>query len=365
MPALPTQSDPTLAALNAAIEAANRSEKPRPYLGMSAIGEDCERRLWYQFRWCLPAGGGFDAKALRNFADGHKAEDTYADWLRQVPGLELYTVDPGTGQQFGFTDHGGHFRGHIDGTLRGLIQAPVTWHIWDHKASQKGPAELDKAKATHGEKSALAAWHPGYHAQAQVYMHYAGMTRHYITVTSPGGRLPESSARTDADPAEVARLRDKAKRAITAPNPLGRLSEDQSFYKCKWCPAASICHGEKLPAPNCRNCLHATPELDGDGRWSCAKWGADIPQHAQHEGCPEHRFIPALLAKWGEAVDANEAEGWVEYQGKAGTFRNGQSAPGSFTSAELHASTPALLRDPVFQAARDALGGVIVLEEAA
>lgn len=364
MPTIPTHPDPTQAALNAAIQAANVAEKPRPYLGMSSIGEDCERRLWYGFRWCLPAGGGFDAKALRNFADGHRVEDAYAAWLRQVPGVELYTVDPVTGQQFGFSDHGGHFRGHIDGAIRGLLQAPKTWHVWEHKASEKGTAELQKAKAEHGEKSALAAWHPTYYAQAQVYMHYAGMTRHYITVTSPGGRLPESSARTDADPATAARLIDKAKRVITAQNPPQRLSEDSTFYKCKWCPAAAMCHASALPDPNCRNCVHATPELDGDGRWSCARWKQDIPQHAQHEGCPQHRFIPALLARWGEAVDASEAENWIEYKGKAGTFRNGEWGPGSFTSAELAASTPELMRDEVFQAARLATGGVVVKEAA-
>ncbi len=32
----------------------------------------------------------------------------------------------------------------------------------------------------------------------------------------------------------------------------------------------------KLPAVNCRTCAHATPELDGKARWSCASHKRDL-----------------------------------------------------------------------------------------
>ena len=173
------------------------------------------------------------------------------------------------------------------------------------------------------------------------------------------------SERIRFDPAHADRLLAKAERVIYSPEPLGRLSEDPSFWKCKGCAMASVCHGVALPPVSCRTCVHATPEPDGDGRWSCAKWRDDagapstIPLDAQREGCDQHRYIPALLAKWGEAVDASEAEGWIEYRAADGlTFRNGAWAPGSYTSRELAAcATPAVLRDAQFLAIRDKYQG--------
>jgi hypothetical protein len=361
MAALPTTppTDPTLDAALAALEAQNKLERPRPYLGMSAIGEECERRLWYSFRWCMPAGGGFDAKSLLNFADGHRTEDAVAALLQQVPGIELRTVDPRTQRQWGFHDLGGHWRGHADGLLRGLLQAPKAWHVWEHKASEKGPAELAKHKAV-DEKSALAKWSPNYYAQAQCYMHFAQMERHYLTVTAPGGRMPWTAVRTNADPEAFGRLRAKAERVIFSAEPLGRLSEDPAHWKCKQCPAAAVCHGQSLPSRSCRTCLHSTPVRDGsEGDWTCALAAPDagpIPLEFQAQGCDRHLYIPALLARWGEAVDASEQEGWVAYRAADGfEFRNGVQGVRSadtFSSRELATIPLAVLRSPELVALR-------------
>lgn len=357
----PTAADPTLDAIASAIEDAARLEESRGYLGMSSIGMDCERMLWYQFRFCAPPGNGFTAPTLCNFEDGHRTEDVMADRLRRVPGVKLHTINPSDGKQFGFKAVGGHFRGHIDGAILGILQAPRTWHIWEHKASEKGVSTLIKAKADVGEKQALAKWNPVYHAQAIMYMDRAEITRHYLTVTGPGGRMPWTSVRTNADPAEAQRLTEKAERIIYSAEPLPRLSDDPAHWKCKGCALATVCHTPTLPPVSCRTCLHATPEPDGDGRWSCAKYGADIPLDAQREGCAEHRYIPALLARWGEAVDASEAEGWVEYKAADGlVFRNGPWGPGSYSSRELEKASPGLLRDSQFLALRAKYEGRVV-----
>lgn len=357
MPILPTPlpTDPTLDAIHAAMEAANKAERPRPYLGMSGIGEDCERRLWYGFRWCLPPGAGFDAKGLSNVQDGHRSEDVMAARLRMVKGVELFTVDPTTQRQFGFSDIAGHFRGHADGFVRGLLQAPKTWHVWEHKASEKGPAELAKHK-TQDEKTALEKWNSTYYAQAVLYMHYGEMSRHYLTCSSPGARLPVTSVRTDASPQAAQRLIEKATRIIYAPDPLPRLSDDAAFYKCKFCPAAKICHTAVLPSVSCRTCVHASPAKEGDGAWTCAlnPDAGEIPADFQHTGCERHLYIPALLSRWGEAVDASDADNWIEYRAPDGfVFRNGPWDVGSYTSKELSGWTPALLRDPQFAHLRE------------
>lgn len=337
-----TIEDPTLAAVDAAVERIAATEQARPYLGASAIGRECERQLWYGFRWC--ARETFKADTLYRFEDGHRTEYLRAARLRLVPGIELHTID-GTGRQFGVSYAAGHFRGHLDGAIRGLVQAPVTWHVWEGKAvGEDKQAKLAKLKAV-DEKSALEQWDPVYYAQAQVYMQLTGMTRHYLTADSPGGRTCVS-VRTDHSPTYAPQLLVKAERIIFSAEPRPKLSSDPSFYQCKWCPAQQVCHGRKLPPVNCRTCLHATPEDDGDGRWTCALRKVDLTVEQQRAGCHGHRYIPALIS-WARPVDASTAANWVEYRTDAGAvFRNGDPGQDCYSSAELRDLDPDQLRAP-------------------
>jgi hypothetical protein len=190
-----------MAALDAAMEAA-QDTTARPYLGISQIGHACDRHLWLSFHWAeerrVPASG------LRAIEDGHRGEDLMAERLRMIPGVKLLTVDPATGKQFA-VEHGGHVRGHLDGIITGILEAPKTPHVWEHKqVNEKKFADLRKCIAVHGEKGALAQWDPIYHAQALCYMHLRKLTRHFLTVGTPGGR-EYISVRTEADQSGAAR----------------------------------------------------------------------------------------------------------------------------------------------------------------
>lgn len=349
--------DPTLEAIDREVERRAMLETKRGYLGASSIGQPCERRLWYGFRWAFVER--FNAETLYRFEDGHRTEDLLAARLRLVPGIQLHTVDPRTGRQFGVSSVAGHFRGHMDGAVIGLLQAPKTWHVWEAKCvGEKGMAKLQRAKAA-GEKTALAAWDPVYHAQAQVYMHHTGMERHYLTAATPGGRVMDS-VRTDYDPAAAATLEAKAERIVTAATPPTGISEDPAWFECKFCPAAALCHRGEGVQINCRTCVHATPELDGDGRWSCAlAGGADIPADVQPKGCPGHRLIPALV-KWATVVDADQSQNLIEYETDDGTrFQNG--GPAGLSSAEI-ARGPDVVRAsvlPVVAELREQMGATV------
>lgn len=347
-------SDPTLDAARAAAEERGNTEKRRGYLGMSSIGQSCERRLWYYFRWA--AREQFDAATLWRFEDGHRSEDVMAERLRMVPGLKLRTIDPRTGGQIGWKDLGGHFSGHADGLLTGLVQAPSALHVWEAKAvNDKKLAKLAKLKAA-DEKTALQKWDPVYYAQAILYMAYAEAPRHYLTASTPGAR-DMIGVRTDSDLDEARRLRARAERIITATEPLPRISEDPAWYECKWCPFQNICHGSQLPDVNARTCVHATPEMDGDARWSCAKCDRDLTTEEQEQPCEHHLYIPALVS-YAQQVDANEAENWIEYRLPNGTtFRNGSTpGPNTYTSKELQAMNPSMIGDPGAEHLRAELG---------
>lgn len=233
-------TDPTLDAVDAALMVRNASQPPRTYLGMSAIGHPCGRKLWYDYH--RPAPRHIDGAGLRRIQDGHRGEDLMAERLRMVPGITLMTVDPETGRQFEFNDHDNRFGGHADGMILGLLQAPKTWHVWEHKVvGEKKWAELLKLKQTVGEKAALREWDAVYYAQAVLYMHYSGLSRHYLTCDTPGGRA-STSVRTNADPVHAAELISKAKRILDARAPLARLSNDPAWWQCRWCDRHEECH---------------------------------------------------------------------------------------------------------------------------
>lgn len=344
MTALPPPPDPTLAAINAAIEGRENTNAPRGYLGMSAIGDDCARKLWYGFRWAH--GSDWSADALRRFEDGHRGEALMADRLRMLGKLELHTETP-DGSQFGFIAHGGHYRGHMDGAIRGLLQAPVTWHVWEHKVSETAP-KLEALKASHGEKGALKEWSPRYYAQAQTYMHHSGMTRHYLTADTPGGRQ-SFAVRTDYDKGEAERLDARALKIIQAPEPPAGVSESPSWWQCKSCAARHVCHRGEGFRVNCRTCIHATPELDGDARWSCALHGRDLSVNDQARGCEGHRLIPGLIASWAKPVDADEDRNEVVYESVEGVrFVNGE-----MTSKDIAQGRECVSKDPAASALRE------------
>ena len=163
------QADPTLMAADRELEARSRREPRRNYLGISAIGHACSRKLWYDVH--QPITEQFSAATLKRFEDGHKSEDLMAIRLRMAAGIQLWTVDPDTGQQFECSDFGGRFKGHMDGVILGLHQSPRTPHVWEGKAvNEKKFANFKKAKAQYGEKGALEQWDYVYWCQAQAYM---------------------------------------------------------------------------------------------------------------------------------------------------------------------------------------------------
>lgn len=234
-----TQPDATLEAIREKLRSIERSQPQRGYLGASSIGHPCERKSWYYYhrpelRKPLNDVGHLAVNC------GHRSEDIMAHYLRLMDGIELVTEHEGN--QIGFIDCGGKFKGHIDGIIRGLIQAPKTPHVWEHKdTNHKKFANFQNLKQKHGEKKTLQEWDIVYYGQAQIYMHYMDMTRHYMTVSLSGVR-DFDSCRTEYDKGYATSLVERAKRVIEFENPPIRLSNKKDFYMCRFCDFAEECH---------------------------------------------------------------------------------------------------------------------------
>ena len=233
-------SDPLLDAMKRQVELLEVAKPSRAYLGASSIGDECDRKLYYQYnnapREPMSWQGCFATQ------DGHRTEDLIAERLRLVDGIELVTHKP-DGTQYGFSDLDGKFKGHIDGFIRGLPQSPHATHIWENKcAAEKNFKKFNDCVAKHGSKGALQAWNYTYYVQAVLYMDYFDKTRHYMTVALAGGR-DIASCRTEANPTLAKAMRERAKRIIGATSEPVRISDDKDYYLCRFCSYREVCHG--------------------------------------------------------------------------------------------------------------------------
>ncbi|WP_180052021.1 oxidoreductase [Acinetobacter sp. YH12099] len=280
------QDEPTVAAIYAAIKAANRSSH-RTYLGASSIGRPCARELWFMFRWVKRSQ--FDGRMLRLFNTGHLEEPRLIADL-QSAGVEVLEVDPTTGEQWAIAFHGGHFRGHADGAALGLHSAPKTWHLLEFKThNDKSFAKL--------QTDGVEKTKPEHVAQMQVYMHGLGLTRaYYLARNKNTDELYGERLRYDKKQAEY--WIERAGQIIFAPEPPLPIGKDASFFQCKFCDFSEYCYRtvadlpSPLPEKNCRTCIHSTPKETGG--WLCEKKGYEVEQD---EGmvCKNHRFIPMLF----------------------------------------------------------------------
>ena len=299
MAELPAITSLTREAIFAGYEA-DASDGFRSHLGASLIGKACERALWYDFRWTTKAR--FEGRVLRLFETGNREEERLVRNLRRT-GATVLEVDPETGRQFRVQAHGGHFGGSLDGVALHLLEAPKAWHVLEFKThSNKSFTDLVAKKVRESK--------PQHFAQMQIYMNLMGMNRAmYLAVNKDTDDLYVQ--RVEADVAYTEQLLEKARRIIFAPTPLPRISEEPSWYQCRLCDHADVCHGPRAAEINCRTCLHSTPV---EGGWHCDRHQKPLSEVDQRTGCEQHLYLPPLVA----AAQVDAGEDWVDYEFSGG-----------------------------------------------
>lgn len=295
MAPLPRPTPSTVAAIYRAYEA---EAEYWDSLGISVgeAGTECDRSLWYSFRWATPVER-HSGKQLRLFQTGNIEEERLVADLGRT-GVDVY------GQQDRIRLVSGHVRGKCDGKAMGVVEAPKTEHLCEFKSSNKvGFRQIVK----HGCKEAK----PLHFAQCQLGMHAFGLTRClYLVVNKDSDEL--HSERIEYDFEYATRLLVRLERLIKTQNPPTRLSEDPEFFGCMFCRHKPVCHEREMPRSTCRSCLHSTPEMGGDGHWSCSRWAKPLSFDEQKAGCPAHLFIPAVVP--GEQVDVDDEAETVTYR---------------------------------------------------
>lgn len=241
----------------------------RTYLGMSELGHPCNRYLWYRFRWCF-----FDkvsARMERLFDRGKREEAVVIENLRRIG----YTVE---GEQDEFVHAFGHCKGHWDGKVLGVIEAPKSWHVLEIKTmNDKYFKQLTKSNVKVAK--------PIYYGQSQLYMRKSGLKRTlFIAVNKNDDSTYVERIRIDEAYADD--LLHKALEIILAPIPPIKVYKP-TWYECKWCPAAQVCHYNANPPVTCRTCVASNP--DNKGQWLCNE--TVLTKQMQLNACKDYRLM--------------------------------------------------------------------------
>lgn len=332
MTAIPQPTNALVFAIDASHQA--RSERPRPHMGCSQLGEVCERKLWLSFRWAVIEP--FPGRILRLFRRGHMEEETVVSDLRAAGCHVTHT-----GKEQSRVDFGRHVSGSIDGIIEsGIPEAPRKKHVLEIKThSLKSFNEL--------VEKGVQLSKPLHWAQMQVYMLGAKVDRAlYYAVCKDDDRIYTERARLCDESAKA--YVDRGQRiALTERMPEPVVGASPSWYRCKFCSSYSFCHEtQTTKQTNCRTCAHSTPK--DDGSWHCARWDDTIPTEAQYAGCDSHVLHPDLVP-WKLAGSKGDWSAVYEIDGNQ--VINGEDG---YNSTEIVANLPLVLaNDKNVNALRD------------
>lgn len=248
----------------------------RHHLGASAIGEDCWRRLWYQFRWIKLDQA--DPRMRRLWNRGTREEKVFEAFLMWA-GVRIHSIDPKTDKQYVFSKVNGHYGGSTDGI--GLISwmddFPV---ILEYKTFKDDL--FNKLK-----KDGLKASNPKYFNQMSNYGREWGLKWGLFGAVNKDNDQPHFEF-VELDWKLAEEMEKKATDIIYSKTPPPRLSEQPAFWKCKGCTFNGPCHYNEPIEKNCRSCVFSQPGLDAN--WVCEKYGV-IPKDFLLKGCEQWQSV--------------------------------------------------------------------------
>lgn len=282
------------------------AEKPRPYLGGSQIGEECQRQLVQSFRWMHRNNPG--ARALSRAETGHVWEDRMVERLRAV-GFEVIVtyedLEKFTGKrienssmlegQLEVSAHHDHFAGHLDGLVwdveakelmllecKAMASAKYVWEDDTYQQAKENKT-ADRKYAIEGrwfvtKRRGVKAAQPVYWWQVQTYLMLLEQFAEAWNLPMVPKRCMFMMMNTDLDqlhiefidaqPSVFEGIMSKAREVIAARSLPPRIDQLSGGYgPCRFCDFRLLCHAGYKPAVNCRSCKHGLPGREG--QWIC------------------------------------------------------------------------------------------------
>lgn len=252
---------------------------PRPYLGMSQIGEECLRKLQYYWRWA--DYDRYPARIARLFKTGHDAEEFMVHDIHQVGG-RVY------GRQNEYVGTAGHWKGHGDGLCENIPGYEGKILLLEMKTHNDKYFKLlvkDKVKKAY----------PKHYAQMQRYMweEKAETALYYAYNKNDSSYYVEF---VDIDPAYCKELIEKELTVIASDKLHPKIgSGTPTWFACKFCNYNEVCHKGKPIVKTCRSCKHV--DILDEGKWVCSISNSDLDAFEQ-----EHMF----MCDKGESYELDE-----------------------------------------------------------
>jgi hypothetical protein len=204
-------------------------ENYRQYLGASAIGSDCLRRV--QFDWMVDAQ--FPARTLDIFERGHFFEDLSRQHLIAA-GFKFASPE-----QLKFEAVDGLFRGHADGVLIDGPPIPALRYpcLWEHKClGAKGWRAV--------ERDGLTGLYAVYAGQVAIYQAYLDLPNAALFTVVNADTCERLHFLVPFDAQLAQATSDRAVTIIEATRAgelLSRISEDPDDWRCKMCGHKERC----------------------------------------------------------------------------------------------------------------------------
>ena len=248
--------------------------KPRDYLGISIIGTECARKLWYSVHHVNI--NSYSARQDRLFGRGHLEEPRIQKDLQSI-GVRCL-VDPNNQPevQCGF----GHIKGHPDDILENIPDAPKTQHLGEYK--------------THNDRSfkdllknGLQKSKPEHYAQMIVYMYLLELKRGlYIAVNKNDDSRYYYRIKENIPYAKE--LIKRAEGILFMPEiPIKKYKN--TWYKCKMCNFIGICHYNQPIRKTCLTCNQQVIQMRG--KRHCKRYNMDLPLSRQLQACHNYELV--------------------------------------------------------------------------
>jgi len=218
------------ARLDAAMQAEAKDEQ-RAYVGASAIGENCLRKVqldvWEAFGGEKINRAPLTGKTLRVFERGNTFESLSREWLRQA-GVEI-------AKSTEFSELSGKFRGHCDGVVvAGVERTPC---VWEHKVVGARTWREISAKG-------VAKARPQYAMQIALYQYHLDLLEPALFTSLNADTMEMYFERVGFDGALCQQGIDRAVvvlRALEARLRLPRAADEPEKFPCSWCRYVGEC----------------------------------------------------------------------------------------------------------------------------
>jgi hypothetical protein len=223
-------TEPINIALNAVIDASVIAEQTRGYLGASAVGHECLRRIQYDWM-CDPE---HPARLRDIFDRGHYFEQRSREHLDRA-GFKFAPED-----RLKFTALDGMLSGHADGILTsGPKITDIAYPcLWEHKAiNAKAWRALDR--------DGIEKAYPQYAAQVALYQHFLGVDENPAIFTVLNADTCERLHLLVPFNAGMARATIMRAETVIAATRAGellpRFTTDQNNWRCRLCGHRERC----------------------------------------------------------------------------------------------------------------------------